>query len=180
MVCQRPDVPADQWILSPAGLEAAAELANHPDVLAADEVYSSPEPKAVATAIALAGDRRVLTLDSLRELDRGALGWVATAGEYSAIVEQILLHPDASLRGCERAADATDRMMDAIATITAPHPSATVVAVSHGIVLTLLISSMLRLPQPSVSMWRSIRFPDIAVVDSVSGRLIVPFGGTIR
>jgi len=44
------------------------------------------------------------------------------------------------------------------------------------IVLTLSLSALLDLPTPDLNTWRSIRFPDLAVVDPTAWKVIVGFG----
>ena len=178
-VSPQPEIPSDLWALSADGQAGAAALASRPDIAAAEAVYTSPELKARLTAEALAGSRRVGVVEDLRELDRRALGWVGSEGAYASIVEEILARPEESVRSCERAADATRRVVAAIGTLAARHPTGTVVAVSHGIVLTLLISAVLGLDRPSASIWRSIRFPDVAVIEPEAGTIVEGFGAAV-
>ena len=109
--------------------------------------------------------------------DREPLGWVGSSDRYAAVVEDILASPAVSVLGCERAVDAARRFEDAILSFALAHPGRSVVAVSHGIVLTLYMSRLLGIAPPSVSIWRSLRFSDRAVVQPESRRVIECFGG---
>jgi broad specificity phosphatase PhoE len=165
------------WRLSAEGAQAARRLREHPDVRDAASVYSSPEPKAVATAHALADVRIVSLCHALRELDRTALGWVGSHAHYKAIVREILLNPEESVLGCEPASSALSRFEGEVSAICARHPGETVALVSHGIVLALYVSRVLRRP-PDIALWESIRFPDVAVVDLGEQTVMRPFGSS--
>jgi broad specificity phosphatase PhoE len=175
-VIQDPGSPVEFWQLSFDGSTAAADLATHPALASTDCIWSSPEPKALATAEGLAAGREVRVHPDLRELDRRAVGWVGDRAAYVALVEEILGLPEASVRGCERARGAERRFAAAVDGILAGAPGADVAVVSHGLVLTLYLSRLLQLPRPSLEIWRSIRFPDVCVVDPDARELVVPFG----
>jgi 2,3-bisphosphoglycerate-dependent phosphoglycerate mutase len=170
-----PESSSDAWQLSPEGELAAERLTIHPSVRGVACIYTSPEPKAVATAQAIAGGREVRVCAGLRELDRGALGWIGSPEEYRETVRQILRNPDESVRGCESAARALRRVLQAIALIRSDHEEESVAVVSHGIVLTLYLSSVLE-RDPDIALWESIDFPDVAVVDLDGPRVIQDFG----
>ena len=105
-----PHVPSDTWRLSADGAARAAELATHSAMGDVQLVATSPEPKALATARALVGDRPIVVAEGLRELDRRAAGWVGTAEEYADLVTAILERPTDSIRGCESAEHAGQRI----------------------------------------------------------------------
>jgi hypothetical protein len=46
---------------------------------------------------------------------------------------------------------------------------------SHGILLTLFMSAVRGLGRPDIDLWRSLRFPDIAVIDSESWQVVEEF-----
>jgi broad specificity phosphatase PhoE len=71
-----PDTPVDQWGLSPEGERAAAALSHHPIVDSVQLVFSSPEPKALATARALARGRPIVPIAALEELVRSGAGFL--------------------------------------------------------------------------------------------------------
>jgi broad specificity phosphatase PhoE len=175
-VVQNRDVPVERWPLSTEGVLAAAALRAHPALAGVSAVWSSPEPKALATARAIARDDEVRVHPGLRELDRTAVGWVGDHASYVALVTEILRRPDESVRGCERAHDAEARVASAVGEILAERPGDDVAVVSHGLVLTLYLSRLLGLPGPSLDLWRSIRFPDVAIVDAATWRVVSSFG----
>jgi broad specificity phosphatase PhoE len=139
--------------------------------------YTSPEPKAVATAVAISGPQPLIQVPDLKELDRTAAGWLSTEAEYAAMVAEIFQHPDESIRGCEPAALAQQRIVRALDTLVAAHPNCTLAVVSHGIVLALYMCHVKRLARPDPAIWRGIGFADVAVVDPVGCAVIVDFRG---
>jgi broad specificity phosphatase PhoE len=172
-----PRLPADQWRLSAQGIEAASALCRDPAVAEVSLFYTSSEPKALATALAISGRQAVVQVPDLRELDRSAAGWLDTAAEYAALVEELFRHPDEPVRGCEPATVAQRRIVHAIDTLVAAHHGRTLAVVSHGIVLALYMCHVKRLARPDPAIWRSIGFPDLAVVDPVHRAVIVDFRG---
>ncbi len=161
-----PAIASDRWLLTSGGLLAAARLR---DLVAVDAcaVYTSPEPKAVATAQALAPGRLLTVEPDLRELDRRAAGWVSTESEYFRLVREVLERPTESVRGCENAQFAQHRIVNAIARIVERESGRSVVAVSHGIVLTLYLAWLRGQAAPPLGAWRRVRMPDLAVVDPI-------------
>jgi broad specificity phosphatase PhoE len=111
----------------------------------------------------------------LRELDRSALGWLGSEREYVAVIEEILRHPERSIRGCETAESATRRVVRAIEAILHEYPMESVAVFSHGILLTLFMSAVRGLGRPDIDLWRSLRFPDVAVIDSESWQVVEEF-----
>jgi broad specificity phosphatase PhoE len=167
-----PHERSDQWALSADGLNAASQLRADPDLAAATRIYSSPEPKALATAHAMAGERLVVALPKLVELDRRSAGWLGSADEYAALVAEILEQPEFSIRGCEPAVAAQARVVAEIDRLARDAGGEAIAVVTHGIVLTLYVSWLRGLPAPDLDLWRRLRFPDVAVVDHV-GRIVV-------
>ncbi|HEX5414384.1 MAG TPA: histidine phosphatase family protein [Chloroflexota bacterium] len=175
-VAADPHAPSDTWTLSPDGAATAAVLGRHPALANVDLIATSPEPKALATAKVIAKERDIVVADGLRELDRRAAGWVGTTDEYADLIETIMNRPTESIRGCESAAQAGERVTRAIEDLLAANPHRSLAVVSHGIVLTLYLSALLGLPTPDPALWRGIGMPDLAVVDPVSRGVIVGFG----
>jgi broad specificity phosphatase PhoE len=188
-VAQDPKTPVERWSLSPEGARAAAALRAHPSLVGPAAVWSSPEPKALATAGAIWPEVEIRPHQGLRELNRRAVGWVGSHAEYRRLVTEILGRPDESVRGCEAARDAGRRMASAVEEILAESRGLDVAVVSHGLVLTLYVSSLLRsislgaspvgIEGSSLDIWRGIRFPDVAVVDADARIVVVPFGSVV-
>jgi broad specificity phosphatase PhoE len=81
-----------------------------------------------------------------------------------------------TLDGWEPRDTAVGRVCGAIEQVLRRHAGQSVGVVSHGIALTLYLSSVQGLnPEAAFRAWSSIRMPDVAVVED--GRTVQPFGG---
>jgi len=168
-------VATSRWELSDDGRLAAAELRRNSALAKVGLIVTSPEPKATATAIALADGRPVLERDDLRELDRSAAGWLCTELEYVALVAEILASPARSARGCEPAAAAQQRLVRVVGDLLASSTD-DVAVVSHGIVLSLYLAHVRGKASVDLEAWRRMRMPDLAVVDADRAEVLVDFG----
>lgn len=100
---------------------------------------------------------------------------MGSGDDYARIVTEILLRPDQSVHGCEPAAEAQDRVVRAVDGAVHQHPDVPLAIVSHGIVLTLLLSWIGGTP-PNLKLWAEMRFPDVAAVEWEAREVTVPFG----
>ncbi len=136
---------------------------------------SSPEPKALDTARAMAGaEVPVAVVDDLAEMRRPAsqLG----ADEFAAAVRRAFDHPDeAALAGWETATSTRARVRAAIERECAASLPGTdggtgggaagdVVAIGHGTAWTLLVADLTATPV-DVDGWTRMVLPDLCVLD---------------
>jgi broad specificity phosphatase PhoE len=134
-----PAVPVPAWGLSDLGRERTIALALQPWIRRFRRVVSSTETKATETAEHLAASLGV-TVDvrqSLHENDRSATGFLVPT-EFEATADLFFKHPEESIRGWERAADAQARIIGAVVRALAEAPEAPTIFVGHGGVGTLL------------------------------------------
>ena len=126
--------------------------------------YSSPEPKALATAAALT-DRPVIEVDDLREAERPAT-WFDDTAEWVAVVRRSVTVPDESaVPGWEPATATRRRVVRAVrGMLDDPDRPAELVLVGHGTAWTLLIAE-LTAGEPDLAAWERMTMPDIAVLD---------------
>jgi broad specificity phosphatase PhoE len=171
-----PARPPDQWLLSETSEALVAALASLPAAARVERFFSSPEPKALGTARIVAGARPIEAEPGLRELDRSTAGWLDTPDGYASLVAEILCAPERSIRGCEPAAEAQRRMVNAVERIVAGHRDRNVAIVSHGIALTLYLSALRGLALPDLDLWRRMRLPDLALVDPERRLVLEDFG----
>lgn len=135
-----PEVPITEWPLNGTGRARMERLA---DMLAdgtVSAIYSSTERKAMDGAEILAKrlGMRFSAHEELGENDRSATGYIAPP-EFWDVVREFFAHPDVSIRGWERAADAQRRIVRAVERIAREEPTAgDIVIVSHGAVGALL------------------------------------------
>ncbi len=169
----RSDVPAAQWHLSPAGRAAAEALAGEPFWASVARVYTSPEPKAVATAQRIAARHGpALRIErDLREMEGRA--WVEDG--YADLVRRYL--EGETVEAWEERSAALERVRACIGRIAAAQGEQDVALVSHGLVLTLYVADLLGLgPDAAYQLWARIRFPDVAILDQEARQVERGFG----
>lgn len=175
----RAGVPARDWALDPAAVPACHALAAEVDRLLrgagrrVTRLWSSTEPKAVATADALAEAWRAPAAGRHPGLDehrRGALPLVGDV-EWRETVGRLFARPDELVLGAETAAQARARFASAMAEVADGAAGSGVTAVvTHATVITLLLAEPNGLePLP---LWGSLRMPDALFVASSGWRLL--------
>ena len=169
-VTPRPELPGPSWLLSAAGREAAERLGASDRWAPCAAVYTSPEPKAVATAQRIAAPPGLpLRIDrDLREVD--GRPW---SDDYRGDVRRYLAGE--AVAGWEPRDEALARVREAVARIASAGEEAAIV--SHGLVLTLYLADLQSLDADATfALWSSVRFPDVALVDVAAGRVLEAFG----
>lgn len=170
-----PDIPADRWSLSREGIEQARRLAAHPALTGAGRLYASAEPKALSTAAPIAARLGLpaRTAPGLGEQRRPVLPYTDVAARQQLIAE-MFAHPRASIMGCEPIAAAQRRIVACLQALLRRGDD--LIVVSHGTVLHLYLSALLRIPADA-ACWARIGVPDLAVVDPGRRQVLRDFGG---
>lgn len=134
-----PGVPVPDWGLSDLGRQRTAALAGQAWIGGFRRVVASTERKAIETAEILAQALRIQpeVRESLHENDRSATGFLPPP-EFEATADLFFRHPNESIRGWERAADAQARIVGAVVRTLAEAPETPTIFVGHGGVGTLL------------------------------------------
>jgi broad specificity phosphatase PhoE len=170
-VAVREEIPSSHWHLSPEGRAGADALGGEPYWSGLRALFASPEPKALATAQRLAAPHglRLYIEQELREVERP---W---AGEnYRDLVRRHLAGE--AIDGWEPRDAALARVRRCVADIL--HDSADAGVVSHGLLLTLYLSDLLAMDgDAAFEQWAKIGFPDVAVVEPETRRLLRGWGG---
>ncbi|MFO7173931.1 MAG: histidine phosphatase family protein, partial [Bacillota bacterium] len=162
-----------EWPLSPRGEQQALALADVPFWGEVTAIYSSPEPKAVAT-VTPAPTRWGLTIhlvDDLRELERPP----GLVPDYEAAVAACFAAPERSVGGWEPAGQVQRRMTRAIRRLAEVAGGRPIAVASHGLSLALFLAGLEGRPAPSLDEWRALPMPGWALLDLDTGRLIRPF-----
>ena len=165
--------PGPEWHLSEEGRTASEALGQEPRWGTLARLYTSPEPKAVATAQRLAAPHGLLiTIEAaLREVENRP--WVGEG--YAEQVRRYLAGEAAD--PWEAKAGALDRVRACLAGISGRHPEGDVGVVSHGLVLTIYLADLAGLDGAAAyELWQRIRMPDVAVVDPVAATIERAFG----
>ena len=152
--------PNASWPLAPQAAEGLAALRTSGRLPADATWYSSPEPKALGTAEALAAGE-VTVVEDLREMERPAGAWLG-GKEWHAVVSRSMLDPDVpALPGWETGRAVTERIVAAVRAL----PAADDVALAgHGTAFTLLVAALTGAP-PDLDGWRRMGMPDHLVVE---------------
>lgn len=158
------DLPRRQWHLSEAGIAACGPLAEHLARYAPARLVASPEPKAQETAHALmaaVGAARVETVSGLREQDDGDSPLDGEA-EFRAKVSAFFAQPSTLVFGAETADDAYARFSGAIDEATELDMQRSLVAVTHGRVISLFVAR--RNDLDAYGLWVRLGLPSIVVL----------------
>ena len=168
-----PPTPSSGWVLSPQGEEAARRFAQSLAAPPPSPIYSSAETKAVQTAQLLAEGWgvQVRVEEDLHEVE--GRPWANSPAEYEETVGRYLQGEAAD--GWEERLGAQRRMATAVQKLMGPGQDALVV--SHGLVLVLCLAWLLKVEAGTLfPVWRTIRFPDLCIVDWETREVVRPFG----
>jgi len=161
----RPGVPAHEWELDPAGFDDVWALRESGRLPSRAVWFTSPEPKAIATAQLLHEGEVGVVLD-LREHVRETTDWL---DDFPATVERAFAEPGCpAYDGWEPLAACRDRVVGAVQGILGAHAEEEVVLVGHGTAWTVLVSELTGAP-PDLGRWRTMTLPDLLVVTDTSG-----------
>ena len=143
-----PAIAVPDWPLSPLGTRRMRLALERPWLVSVQAIFSSAERKA-RDAADLMGERlrRVpVIVEGLGENDRSATGYLPRV-QFEAMADRFFAHPEASVRGWERAADAQRRIIDAVERALSVAPAEGGIAiVSHGCVGALLLCHLKGVP----------------------------------
>ena len=159
-VVQDPATPSSEWRLSEHGRSLATRLAPKLLPFTPTRVITSEEPKAAETGqlIAVALGLPWHTAPGLHEHERPYVPYFATVEEFESAVARFFARPDELVFGSETANQALARMETAVAAQRAAYPADTLILVTHGTVLTLLLCRHNPQLDP-FTFWRSLTLP---------------------
>ncbi|MBI3159080.1 MAG: histidine phosphatase family protein [Chloroflexi bacterium] len=152
--------PASEWRLSHAGREAARARAEELRSLGLTRLFSSLEPKAVETARILGQALGVPSgfAAGLHEHDRSNLGFLPAPERFEALVRDLFQKPGERVFGLESADEAHSRFRAAVERLAAQYREDTLGIVSHGTVISLLVSRANGLD--GFEFWKGMQMPD--------------------
>ena len=159
-------VAPNQWPLSEAGRASAHALAQAVAPYWPAVLVSSREAKAAETAALLAHElgTRYTTALGLQEHGRASLGWVSDA-EFQAGMTALFARPSEVAFGDESADQAYERFHTALNGVLGLFPDQNVAVVTHGTVMTLLITRAQSDPTlDPLGFWQRLGLPAVAVL----------------
>ena len=166
------NIPSAQWKLTPDGADAAARLAERLREFEFAQIASSPEPKAIGTAQAIAArlGLSVAIDDGFAEHSRKSVGF-KTREEIEAGIAALFANPDRLVFGDETADACFERFEAALARQVAKS-TGDVLAATHGTILSIYVSRMLRID--AMPFWRGLGLPCAIVLSEGQMRIIQP------
>lgn len=167
----QPNLPANEWHLSPEGRARCVPLAALLTPYAPDVIYTSEEPKAFETGKLLAEqmDQTATPTPNLHEHERQNEPFT-TSEDFYANVAQFFSQPDALVFGGETASQALARYRAAVNDLLTRHPAENLIIVSHGTVMTLLTHHLTG--TPPYPLWQRLGLPSFIVLAMPKGELI--------
>lgn len=160
------NVPAKEWELGERGLKQAKKFANFVrDNLDVDQImYSSPEPKAHATAKVMAESLglELRVEDNLREFERPVLS-IVSEEEHTDRNEMIFESPDDAVMGTESANQALARFEEGIKAVLKDPIEEERLVVCHGTVMSLFLAKHNEGVE-AFDTWKKLGCPSYAVV----------------
>jgi 2,3-bisphosphoglycerate-dependent phosphoglycerate mutase len=171
-VAVRADAPREEWHLSPEGAESARRLAREGRWEGVAVLHHSPEPKAAETAAAIGEvlGARLVPAPDLRELHMDPV--FLPTDVFERRVGAYL--GGAADPGFEDYAEAQRRVLACVRAVVAGAAGRPAAIVSHGRLLTVLFSALCG-ERLGAAEWRSIRLPDLSVVDLAAGHVVRGF-----
>lgn len=166
-----PGVPSPRWTLSEAGRARCGWLAKALRAEGVARIYSSLEPKALETAALVAVELglNVAPRPSLQENDRTGLAFGPIEALH-LLIRRFFDAPSAVVMGQESAEEALSRYRSAVRSLQAETANETVAVITHGTVLSLLVSR--HNPIDPFTLWDSLKLPSFVVLDGADLRMI--------
>jgi broad specificity phosphatase PhoE len=164
------NIPSVQWKLSPEGAEAAARLAERLSEFQFSQIASSPEPKAVETAQAIAAHLGLSMAidDGFAEHSRKNVGF-KTRAEIEAGIAALFANPARLVFGDETA-DACYERFEAALDRQLAKGTGDVIAATHGTILTIYLSRTFGID--AMPFWRGLGLPAAIVLFDGQMRII--------
>jgi broad specificity phosphatase PhoE len=148
------------WELDPAGFDEIWALRESGRLPLQARWFTSPEPKAIATAQLLT-DTEVAVVDGLREQVRDTSDWIE---DFPATVRRAFAVPEVSAHaGWEPLAATRDRVVTVVRGLLDEHPGTDLVLVGHGTAWTVLAAELTASP-PDLDRWAALGMPDVIEV----------------
>lgn len=153
-------LPASAWELDPAGFDDIWALRESGRLPQDAAWFSSPEPKALATAHLLT-DAEIGVVDGLREQVRDTADRIE---DFAGTVRRAFEAPDAPAHdGWEPLAVTRDRVSAVVRGLVAEHPARDLVLVGHGTAWTVLVAELTGAP-PDLDRWSALGMPDVVEI----------------
>ena len=160
-VVRDPAVPSHEWRLSANGRFRTSHLA-HQQTSIPTRLITSTEAKAAETGQILARVWGIPcgSVPNLHEHDRRGAPYLPDQAEFENTIAQFFARPDELVFGKETAVQALERFKTAVDSQITAYPTDRLGIVSHGTVMTLLVSHY----NPSIipfTFWQNLSMPAV-------------------
>lgn len=157
-----------RWELSPTGRRQSLELAGRLTRHSPGSLFSSDERKAKETAEIVGSQLHLSStvFPGLQENDRSGMPFYSTEDQFRERIREFFERPDELVLGNESADGAHARFANAVAQLPTGDDARATVVVTHGAVLTLLVTRANGL-EP-FSFWSNLAFASFAVLSTPS------------
>lgn len=172
----QPDLPQEAWQLTAEGELCCVQLAETLRPYAPERIFTSIEAKAQSTGKHLAQALSIpwQTAPDLQETARGDEDYFADKAAFAAAVEKAMRQPEQVLFGSETFAGAKARFTQQMHTLMQQHPGETLVLVSHGRVLSMVLGELQS--RDPFAIWQEMPMPAYVVLDLPSLRRMIASG----
>ncbi|MCG3226253.1 MAG: histidine phosphatase family protein [Candidatus Heimdallarchaeota archaeon] len=144
---KNPNSHSEKWILSDEGLKYIEEVFTAGIFDDVDVIISSSQKMCIQTAYFLADrlGKEITTKPDLNEIEKGT-ELIETSAEYLELAESVLTNYEKSIANWEPANKAYKRYQMVIDRIDSEYNHKKILIVSHGIVMTLYFTQLLKEP----------------------------------
>lgn len=162
-----PEKPANTWLLSEEGQKATETLANAIKQYTPQHLFSSPEPKALETALTLTTSLKIpfKIVDDLHEHRRNNEPYDNDHAQFVAKVKNFFENPEKLVYGEETATQARARFHVGVLGAWRKHRNDDVAVVAHGTVISLFVAHVIPTINP-FELWNCLKMPDAVVLET--------------
>jgi broad specificity phosphatase PhoE len=162
-----PDIPAKTWLLSEEGQSATNIFAKTIKQYAPQHIFSSPEPKALETALTIANIIRIPfeIVNDLHEHERGTEPYSQTRAQFATQIQALFEHPDDIVYGSESANQALSRFYAGLLSAWRKYLNDSVAVISHGTVISAFVAHVIPTIDP-FDLWNCLKMPDAVVLET--------------
>ena len=155
-----PTIPPEGWGLTSNGVKQARDAGNELRNAGLVAIFCSAEPKAQRTADLIAGavGLRSREIEGLGEHRRDSWGFLGR-DEFNRAVGEVFDAPGESVLGAETGKPALRRFNDAIVEADRKSPPGAIALVSHGTVMSLVLSHLN--DEPAGPIWEAMDFAQV-------------------
>ena len=156
--------PAKEWQLGAEGEQQTKPLADHLRAFAPLRLIASPEPKAMRTGELVAAELgvQISSIEDLQEFDRPRLP-LLSKGDHERANAQIFIDLNQRVLGAESGRDALNRFSAAIAAEMEQTQTQSLVAITHGTVISLFVGA--HNDVDAFSLWKQLVCPSYVVLN---------------